>query len=81
MLTLVKLAPRQRVAPRNPVISTKASSVLDKEVIELLKKEAIHKVSPVPGQYVSTYFAVPKSKRVLDKWIPILKLKHSNKYF
>ena len=69
-----KLAPQQRVAPRNPVISTKASLVLDKEVIELLKKGAIHEVSPVPGQYVSTYFAVPKSKRVPDKWRPILNL-------
>ena len=62
-----KLAPRQRVAPRNPVISAKASSVLDKEVIELLKKGAIRKMSQVSGQYMSTYFAVLKDKRVLDK--------------
>ena len=34
----------------------------------------------VPEQYVSIYFAVPKSKRVPDKWRPILNLKHFNKY-
>ena len=65
--TWEKLAPRQSVVPFNPVISAKAFSVLDKEVIELLKKGAIREVSPVPGQYVSTYFAVPKSTRVPDK--------------
>ena len=75
-----KLAPRQRFTPHNPVISAKASSVLDKEVIELLKKEAICKMSLVSGQYVSTYFVVPKSKRVSDKWRPILNLKKFNKY-
>ena len=58
--TWVKHAPRQRVAPRNPTISTKASNVLDTEVTGLLKKGAIREVGPVQGQYVSSYFAVPK---------------------
>ena len=46
-LTWDKLAPWQRFAPCNPVISAKASTVLDKEVIDLLKKGAICEMSPV----------------------------------
>ncbi len=34
----------------------------------------------VQGEYVSSYFAVPKSKRSPDKWRPILKLKKFNKF-
>ena len=34
----------------------------------------------VPAQYFSSYFAVPKSKRIPDKWRPILNLKKFNKY-
>ena len=37
-------------------------------------------MSPVLGQYVSSYFAVPKSKRSPDKWRPILNLKKFNKF-
>ena len=37
-------------------------------------------MSPVPGQYVSSYFAVPKLKRTPDKWRPILNLKKFNKF-
>ena len=44
-----KHAPRQRVAPCNPTISTKASYVLDTEVTRLLEKGAIHEVGPVQG--------------------------------
>ena len=35
----------------------------------------------VQGMYVSLYFAVPKSKRVSDKWRPILNLKKFNECF
>ena len=62
-----KYAPRQRVAPSNPTISTKASNVLDTEVAGLLEKGAIHEVGPVQGQYVSSFFAVPKSKHTPEK--------------
>ena len=71
---------RQRVAACNPTISAKASNALNVEVQGLLKKGAIPKVGQVQGQYVSSYFAVPKSKRVTDKWRPILNLKKFNKY-
>ena len=74
-----KCAPRQRV-PSNLTISTKASNVLDTEVAGLLKKGAIHEVNPVQRQYVSSYFAVPKSNRSSEKWRPILNLKKFNKY-
>merc|ERR1712115_735531 len=73
-------APRQRVAPSNPTISTKACNVLDTEVAGLLEKGAIHEVGPSQGQYVSSYFAIPKSKRYPDKWRPILNLKKFNNY-
>ena len=76
----VRLAPRQRAAAHNPVVSPKASNVLEAEVQGLLEKGAIREVSLVPGQYVNSYFAVPKSKRVPDKWRPILNLKKFNKY-
>ena len=77
--TWVKRAPVQRVAPSNPSFSPKAAQVLDTEVQGLLDKGTIHKVDPVLGQCVSTYFAVPKSKRSPDKWRPILNLKRFNK--
>ena len=65
--TCIKSAPQQRVAAHNPTISTKASNVLDTEVTGLLEKGAIRDVGPVQEQYVSSYFAVRKSKRVPDK--------------
>ena len=80
MPTWDKYAPWQRVAPSNPTISTKASNVLNTEVTRLCDRGAIHEVDPVQGQYVSSNFAVPKSKRAPDKWRPILNLKKSNKY-
>ena len=62
-----KHAPRQRVAPSNPTISTKASNVLNTEVTGLLEKGAIREVGLVQGQYVSSYFLLPKSKGVPNK--------------
>ena len=44
-------------------ISALASNVLDTEIQELLKKGAICMVGDVHEQYVSSYFAVPKSRR------------------
>ena len=37
-------------------------------------------VTLVLGQFISSYFAVPKSKRVPDKWRLILNLKKFNNY-
>ena len=55
-----------------------ARTVLDDEVQGLISKNAVKVVQPVHGQYVSSYFAVPKSKRSPDKWRPILNLKRFN---
>ena len=60
-----------------PATST-ARDVLDEEVKGLIAKNAVKVVQPVRGQYVSPYFAVPKSKRSPDKWRPILNLKRFN---
>ena len=76
----LKRAPWQKDAHRNPRVSQKAADVLDVEVQGLLEKGAIVETSPVLGQFVSSYFAVPKSKRVPDKWRPILNLKKFNRY-
>ena len=57
----------QRKAPASPNVSIDVAAVLDKEVHDLLAKAAIKEVALVLGQFVSSYFAVPKSKRVPDK--------------
>ena len=66
--TWIKSAPWLRVAARNPTISTKASNVLNTEVAGHLEKGTIFEVGQVQGEYVSSYFAVPKSKCTPDKW-------------
>ena len=73
MPTWIKSSPQQSVAALNPTISTKAPN-------GLLMKGAIYEVGRVQGEYVSSFFAVPKSKRSPDKWRPILNLKKFNKY-
>ena len=47
MPTWIKKAPWQKIAPCNPIISDKASNVLDIEVDGLLEKGAIREVSQV----------------------------------
>ena len=61
-----------------PPATIAARTVLDEEVQGLISKNAVKVVQPVHGQYVSSYFAVPKSKRSPDKWRPILNLKRFN---
>ena len=80
MPTWIKSSPQQSVAALNPTISTKAPNVIDTEVTGLLMKGAIYEVGRVQGEYVSSFFAVPKSKRSPDMWRPILNLKKFNKY-
>ena len=70
----------QGKALASPNVSDDAAAVLDKEVLDLLAKAAIKEVALVLGQFVSSYFAVPKSKRVPDKWRPILNLKKFNDF-
>ena len=68
--------PVQVRSQKTPQPATSAArTVLDEEVQGLISKNAVKVVQPVHGQYVSSYFAVPKSKRSPDKWRPILNLK------
>ena len=72
-------APLQKRSQRTPLPATSAArTVLDDEVKGLISKNAVKVVQPVHGQYVSSYFAVPKSKRSPDKWRPIINLKRFN---
>ena len=74
-------APKQKNIKKTPLPATEAArKVLDDEVQGLISKKAVKVVKPVLGQYVSSYFAVPKSKRSPDKWRPIINLKHFNHY-
>ena len=75
----ISKVPRHRAAASNPTIFALASNILNMEVQGLLKKGAICKVGQIPGQYVSSYFTIPKSKRSPDKWRLILNLKKFNK--
>ena len=71
--------PVQVRSQRTPSPATDtARMVLDEEVKGLIAKNAVKVVQPMHGQYVSSYFAVPKSKRSPDKWRPILNLKRFN---
>merc|ERR1712090_68515 len=80
MPTFLRRPPVQRRAPAPLVVSYDTAVVLDKEVQGLLAKAAIKEVAPVLGQLVSSYFAVPKSKRTPDKWWLILNLKKFNEF-
>ena len=73
-------APKQKTNHCTPLPATEAArKVLDDEVQGLLSKKAVKVVKPAHGQYVSLYFAVPKSKRSPDKLRPIINLKHFNR--
>ena len=51
--------------------------LVDKEIIEMLKKGAIEEVSPIPDQYLSTIFLVSKKD---SGHRPVLNLKNLNKH-
>ena len=73
-----KFVPSQRSWPRNPEVSGPAFEVLRQEAADLLTKESIAPVTPVKGQFVSSYFAVAKAHSP-GKFRPILNLKKFNK--
>ena len=74
----LKYFPSQHRIPVNPTVSDGAHEVMVKEAIELKKKEAVAVASHEPGEYISSYFAVPKP-RSPGKFRPILNLKFFNK--
>ena len=75
----LKYPPFQRKPPANPPVSGPAHDVLVAEAIGLKAKEAVSVVDHTPGEYISSYFAVPKP-RSPGKFRPILNLKYFNKY-
>ena len=73
----LKHYPFQKTTPSNPPATTEAHTVLVAEAKGLRDKGAVKLVKPKSGQYVSSYFAVPKPRST--KWRPILNLKYFNK--
>ena len=74
----LKYIPRQVRIPSNPNTIGPAYDILVAEAQELKAKEAVCVVSHSPGEYISSYFAVPKP-RSPGKFRPILNLKRFNK--
>jgi hypothetical protein len=74
----LKFLPRQFRIPVNPSVSGAAHQVLIDEAIGLKNKAAVSVVEPIKGQYISSYFAVPKP-RSPGKFRPILNLKYFNR--
>ena len=68
--------PFQSKMPTNPKVKAEAHQVLLDEAEGLLEKGAIMVAEMEEGQFVSSYFAVPKPRS--DKWRPILNLKKFN---
>ena len=73
----LKREPYQKTEPSNPTVNLDAHAVLVTEAAGLLSKGAIAARDPCPGQFISSYFAVPKPRS--SKWRPILNLKFFNK--
>ena len=74
----LKYVPRQYKVPGNPPVTDAAHKVLVDEAIGLKKKGAVSVVEHTTGEYISSYFAVPKP-RSPGKFRPILNLKYFNK--
>ena len=69
--------PRQDSIPSNPVVVGEAHEILVKEALTLKEKSAISVVEHCDGEYISTYFSVPKPNRP-GQYRPILNLKYFN---
>ena len=74
----LKFIPQQSSVPINPSVSKEAHKVLLDEANDLKRKGAVSVVDHLPGEYISSYFAVPKA-RSPGKFRPILNLKYFNK--
>ena len=72
----LRCKPVQHKIPSNPSSTGDAHQVLVEEALGLLKKGAVREVKDVEGQYISSYFAVPKPRST--KWRPIINLKRFN---
>ena len=75
----IHTTPNQKKIPSNPNATGEAFKVLVKEADDLIAKQAVRVVQPCEGQYISSYFAVPKPRKT-DEFRPILNLKFFNLY-
>ena len=76
----LKSKPFQKSVPKNPKPKGQAAfDVLVKEAIDLKRKSAVTVVEHCQGEYVSSYFAVPKPHRE-NQFRPILNLKYFNDF-
>ena len=75
----LKTTPVQSRIPKNPKVAGAAHEILATEALQLKLKQAVKVVKNVYGEYISSYFAVPKPHRV-DQWRPILNLKYFNNF-
>ena len=73
----LRRVPCQKVVPSNPEVSLDAFEVLVKEAQDLKSKAAVQPCQSEKGEYISSYFAVPKL-RSPGKFRPILNLKRFN---
>ena len=69
--------PYQTKVPGNPKVSPEATEVLNSEAKGLLDKKAIKEAVHEQGEFISSYFAVPKPRST--KFRPIINLKYFNK--
>ena len=75
----LRSVPVQKSWPGNPKVKGPAFEVLAQEATDLLAKESVAPVTPVKGQFVSSYFSMAKG-RSPGKFRPILNLKGFNKF-
>ena len=58
----LKFIPKQRIIPTNPKSIGPAYDILVSETNDLKAKEAVVAVSHTPGEYIISYFEVPKPR-------------------
>ena len=75
----LKSTPNQATIPINPPAKGSAFDVLVSEAEALISKHAVRPVFSSVGEYISSYFAVPKPRK-LDSFRPILNLKYFNNF-
>jgi hypothetical protein len=69
--------PRQAHAPRQKAFCEAEAQLIDAEMIKLRRKGAIVKCKPVPDQFISDIFLVPKKSGDLR---PVINLKQLNEF-
>ena len=69
--------PHQRIIPKQIQLNDDQKKIIDKEIAELLMKNAISKSSDEPDQFISNIFIVEKKN---EKFRPVINLKKLNEF-